>query len=288
MNFIGLNGAVCAAEEAVVSVRDHGFLYGMGLFETFRTYKGKPFLLERHLKRLEAGCRELGIPYQGGAGQLAEWIASLMAANGLEEAYIRYTVTAGEDLLGLPSGDYRNPNRVLFAKALPPAVPVRDAVLLHTVRNTPEAPVRRKSLHYMNSILGKRELNLHPASSSGAEGLMLTQGGHVAEGVVSNVFWVREGKLYTPDVSAGILPGITREMVLELAGQAGIEAETGLYDAEYLMMAEEMFITGSVQGITPVTGVWTGGTRKAIGRGAPGPITLELQRRYNLETGEKP
>ncbi|MBW7454386.1 aminotransferase class IV, partial [Paenibacillus sepulcri] len=116
---IGWNGAVKPAEEAVISVYDHGFLYGMGLFETFRTYKGSPFLLERHLDRLTDGCRSLGIRYQADADTVRSWLRELMRANGLEEAYVRLTVTAGAGELGLPLEDYTKPDALLLVKALP-------------------------------------------------------------------------------------------------------------------------------------------------------------------------
>lgn len=106
MKYIGVNGVLTEAAKAVIHVSDHGFLYGMGLFETFRTYKGVPFLLDRHLHRLQEGCRMLGIPFQLDEEQLTRHIQHLMVANGLDEAYIRYTVSAGEEVLGLPTGDY--------------------------------------------------------------------------------------------------------------------------------------------------------------------------------------
>lgn len=107
MKYIGVNGVLTEAAKAVIHVSDHGFLYGMGLFETFRTYKGVPFLLDRHLHRLQEGCRMLGIPFQPDEEQLTRHIQHLMVANGLDEAYIRYTVSAGEEVLGLPTGTIR-------------------------------------------------------------------------------------------------------------------------------------------------------------------------------------
>ncbi|MBY9082538.1 aminotransferase class IV [Paenibacillus sp. HN-1] len=290
MTFIGMNGAVLGAEEAVVSVRDHGLLYGVGLFETFRTYGGTPFLLDRHLKRMEEGCRDLGIPLQPDAERLREWIARLMERNGLQEAYIRYTVTAGEDIIGLPAGDYKNPNHVLFAKALP-ARPQeldtkgRELQLLKLRRNTPEGRVRFKSLHYMNNILAKRELSGYPSASSGAEGLMLTERGYVSEGIVSNIFFVKNGQLLTPDETTGILPGITREMVMDLAEELGIPAESGLYDWQTLEGADEIFLTNSIQEIVPVTALWEEQTRRVIGDGLAGPLTTKLLLKYREQTG---
>ncbi|WP_411552600.1 aminotransferase class IV [Paenibacillus lautus] len=292
MNYIGMNGGIVEAADAVVPVMDHGLLYGMGLFETFRTYQGKPFLLERHLNRLTDSCRELGIAHKADAERISGWIAELMEANGLQDAYIRYTVTAGEGLLGLPAGDYAKPAEILFAKELPAPNSAlyetgRAMRLLSLPRNTPESSVRMKSLHYMNNILAKRELARYPEPSGGpAEGLMLTPAGDVAEGIVSNVFFVKKGRLYTPDVGTGILPGITRAVVLELAADLGIEAEEGRYDWDVFTEADEIFTTGSVQEIVPVTTlIGVEGATLSIGQGVAGPITRALLYAYRRKAG---
>lgn len=286
MKYIGINFCAHRAEEAVISVRDHGFLYGMGLFETFRTYGGRPFLLNKHLDRLRRGCAGLGIPWEAEEQRLLRWIALLMDKNGLQEAYIRYTVTAGEEALGLPSGDYGEPCQVLYVKPLP-TLPEslykegKSLQLLHHRRNTPEGEVRLKSLHYMNNILAKRELSVYPSAAQGAEGLMLTREGRIAEGIVSNIFWIRNGALYTPAVSAGILPGITREMVLELAREDGMAVEEGLYEPEALYAADEAFLTNSIQELVPVNRLWnTDGQSRMIGTGTAGTITQRLLQLY--------
>ncbi|NEU28376.1 4-amino-4-deoxychorismate lyase [Paenibacillus polymyxa] len=260
MKYTGVNGVLTEAAKAVIHVSDHGFLYGMGLFETFRTYKGVPFLLDRHLHRLKEGCQMLGIPFQPDGEQLTKHIQHLMAANGLDEAYIRYTVSAGEEALGLPSGDYTRPNHILFAKPLPStntqtgqSSAPSALQLLRTPRNTPEGEVRLKSLHYMNNIFAKRELQQYvEAVRYKAEGMMLTANGFLAEGIVSNLFFVRNNTLYTPDLSTGILPGITREFILELAHLRDIPCEQGLYHWDELKQADEIFMTNSIQEIRPV------------------------------------
>ncbi|OME83855.1 MULTISPECIES: aminotransferase class IV [Paenibacillus] len=294
MKFIGMNGGIVEAAEAVIPVMDHGLLYGMGLFETFRTYEGKPFLIERHLSRLMNSCRELGIVHRADAERISRWISELMEANGLQDAYIRYTVTAGEGLLGLPAGDYLKPSEILFAKELPAANEMlyekgRAMRRLSLPRNTPESSVRLKSLHYMNNILAKRELAEYPSHSDGpTEGLMLTAAGEVAEGIVSNVFFVKAGRLYTPDVSTGILPGITRAVVLELAADLGMEVEEGRYSWEFFTGADEIFTTGSVQEIVPVTTlIGAEGETLVIGQGLAGPITRTLLSAYRRKAGQK-
>ena len=290
MKYIGINNGVVDAKDAVVSALDHGFLYGMGLFETFRTYDGVPFLLDRHLRRLAAGCRELGIPFEQDRERLLLWIKRVMDKNGLEDAYIRYTVTAGEDILGLPAGDYSQPNQLLYIKELP-RVPDKiytegkSLQLLSHRRNTPEGTQRFKSLHYMNNILAKRELSGYASSAEGAEGLMLTAEGHLSEGIVSNLFFVHHNVLYTPSLSTGILPGITREMVLELASAAGFRIEEGQYEWERLKAADEVFLTNSIQELVPVTALWEQDERHAVGRGSGGVVTADLMALYRGRTG---
>ncbi|WP_340015163.1 aminotransferase class IV [Paenibacillus sp. FSL K6-1318] len=291
MQYAAINGELVHMAAAVVPVTDHGFLYGLGLFETFRTYQGGPYLLERHLERMASGCEELGIPFTTTAAEVTDWIQRLMDANGLQDAYVRYTVSAGEAPLGLPSGDYLKPNHIVLAKALPESSPSlyesgKMLQRLSTPRNTPEGEVRFKSLHYMNSILAKRELNRYGQYVQGAEGLQLTRDGHVAEGIVSNVFWVRENVLYTPALSTGILPGITRAVVLEIAMQQGIPCIETLAAWEDLLQADEIFLTGSVAELVPVTTLRDqDGAETIISKGHIGPVTAVLLGMYRQKAG---
>jgi 4-amino-4-deoxychorismate lyase len=306
---IWLNGSIVDGGEAVISVYDHGFLYGLGLFETFRTYGGKPYLLERHLDRLYGGCRELGIPFAMEADELRREITALLAANGLADGYIRLTVSAGVGELGLPAGDYNAPTVLILAKSLPPAGADalrrgRELRLLRTRRNSPEGTVRFKSLHYMNNIIAKREMlglmqEREPQSfhlqqqvvqiaslpSPGAEGLMLSRDGWLTEGIVSNLFFLRQGVIYTPCIETGILPGVTRARVIELARDTGYEVEEGLYIWEQLLEAEEVWLTNSIQELVPVTRLsdWDGLERK-VGIGEAGALTLELLDMYRSDT----
>lgn len=338
---VGWNGTTVHAREAVISVYDHGFLYGLGLFETFRTYGGRPYLLERHLDRLRGGCAELGIRFDMGVDEIAEWTRELLRENGLADGYVRLTVSAGEGALGLPTGDYEQPNVILLVKELPPAndellLRGRELRLLRTRRNTPEGSVRFKSLHYMNNIIAKRELlglsgdaamahpslpsaamaqsllpgaeakpepptpgagakphgptpgaagaKLHPPSP-GAEGLMLTAEGYLTEGIVSNLFFVKDGVVRTPSVDTGILPGVTRERVLELASAAGLPAEEGRYRWEDLLQSEEIWMTNSIQELVPITTLSdpTGGTWQ-ISDGEAGPVIRRLLALYRADT----
>ena len=291
MRLVGWNGEIIEAASAVVPVMDHGLLYGMGLFETFRTYGGKPYGLELHLKRLSEGCRLLGIPYQEDRERMKAWIKKLMELSGLQEAYIRYTITAGESILGLPGENYTSPNELLLVKELPPMpqemyIRGKGLQLLRTRRNTPETPVRLKSLHYMNSILAKRELANYPlAAQLQAEGLMLTEQGFVAEGMVSNLFFAKNKVIYTPSIETGILPGITRSLTLQLAEAAGEELEQGFYTWEDLLGADEIWLTSSIQELVPVTSLLDlEGNRQTVGNGTAGPILTRLLDSYRQET----
>lgn len=245
--YMYLNDQLIAEHEAKISIFDHGYLYGVGLFETFRTYQGVPFLLERHLDRLRLGCQEIGLIWEPNQKSLEQQITTLLHKNDLKDGYFRLNVSAGAQPIGLPSGPYEQVTEALFVKGLPiSSNGAKRLVTLGLPRNTPEGTRRYKSHHYLNNILGKQQTPL------GAEGVFLTSTGYVAEGVVSNLFFVRDGKLYTPALETGILDGITRAYVLELAKNLGIETEEGLYPLKFAQQADEVFITNSIQEIVPV------------------------------------
>ncbi|MFD0962072.1 aminodeoxychorismate lyase [Paenibacillus chungangensis] len=284
---VGLNGTVLEADEAVISVYDHGFLYGLGLFETFRTYGGQPYLLGSHMKRLNAGCKELGIAFFMSEEEVERWVRQLLQANGLNDGYIRLTVSAGVAELGLPSADYTEPTVLLLVKPLPAIA--EEAVLrgkplrlLNTRRNTPEGNVRFKSLHYMNNILARRELLSYGDDiAPGTEGLMLSRDGWLAEGIVSNLFFYRAGIVYTPDIATGILPGVTRKRVIELAELEGLQVQEGFYTWEQLRGAEEIWMTNSIQEIVPVTTlIATDGEYIAVSGGIAGAVTRRMLAAY--------
>lgn len=286
---IYINGNIIAEDKAVVSVYDHGFLYGIGLFETFRTYGGQPFLLKEHQERLTYGCEQLGIDYVPKAGEWEAIVEALLQANGLADAYLRFTVTAGEDILGLPAGDYKKPQLIVYVKGLPAKDPElyrrgKPLQLLSIPRNTPEGNIRFKSLHYMNNILAKRELKQY-AWAGGAEGLQVDRRGFLAEGIVSNLFFIKKHRLHTPSLDTGILPGITRAFVLELAKECGLELEEGLYPWATLLQADEVFITNSIQEIVPITTLYDlAGHSSQVSGGVAGVITGKLMELYGNYT----
>lgn len=284
---ISWNGTLTDENEAVITVFDHGFLYGLGLFETFRTYYGRPFLLTEHLQRLHKSAKLLGIQYHCDPSQLSRQIKQLMEANGLNEAYVRLTVSAGQGELGLPTGNYEHPNQLILVKALAQVsqeewMAGRDLRLLRTRRNTPEGEFRFKSLHYMNNIIAKRELQLLGTEvAKGTEGLMLTGSDVLAEGIVSNLFFVMQDVLYTPSLDTGILPGVTRALVIELANQNDLAVVEGQYKWEQLLKADEVFMTNSIQELIPITRlIDQEGAAVTVGNGTAGVWTRQLYQAY--------
>jgi len=271
--YIYINGEIIPHEKAQISVFDHGFMYGAGLFETFRTYRGHPFLLDSHLGRLNKGLRQLNIDRSFYREETNQIIQLLLNENKLENAYIRFNVSAGIGGIGLQTSSYTEPNVIMYMKSLQTGESLgeKKAEWLRIRRNTPEGDERLKSHHYLNNLLAKREIG----EDVQMEGLFLTKEGYVAEGITSNLFWIRNGILYTPSVETGILNGITRRFILALAAQSGLEVREGLYKQENLLEADEVFITNSIQEIVAI---------KSIGsesyKGVSGPIVQMLYTRY--------
>lgn len=290
---IAVNGSLQDEREAVISAYDHGFLYGIGLFETFRTYGGRPFLLDEHLSRLSSGCAELGIRVRLESETVRQWIGSLLEANGLADGYFRLSVSAGAEALGLPTQPYERPNIILYVKELPRPSPATDEVgkamqLLRLRRNSPEGSSRFKSFHYMNNVLAKREMAAYPWAK-GAEGLFLDRDGYVAEGIVSNVFFCNKGTVFTPSPDTGLLPGITRAFVIGLLRREGIPVEEGRYLWNKLLMAEEIFVTNSIQELVPVTRLYAvDGSETVVGSGSAGPLTRRLIQIYREQARTLP
>lgn len=249
--YVYIDGEVKKAGEARLSVFDHGFMYGLGLFETFRVYNGHPFLLDAHMERLEAGAEELGIIFHYERETVKAEIGQLLEANGLQNAYVRYNVSAGPGDLGIQTTPYLDPVIVIYMKPLPAAGAMpgqKDALWLQLRRNSPEGRERMKSHHYMNNWLAKQEIKGRPD----AEGIFVNGEGYAAEGIVSNIFWRKGNALYTPAVETGILNGITRQFVIQLAHENDYIVEEGYFLPEDIEAAEEMFVTNSIQEIAVV------------------------------------
>jgi branched-chain amino acid aminotransferase len=278
--YVFLNGTIVPESEAMISVYDHGFLYGDGIYETMRSYEGVVFMLDRHLERLQrsASLIKLGLPEDA---YLKDAVLRALRSNELADAYIRITVSRGKGPIGLDPGLCDEPTLIVFAEQFRPYPEslYREGVKLiiaETRRNLVAAiDPKIKSLNFLNNILAKIE-----AKEKGAyEAVMLNAEGFVAEGTVSNVFFVIGGALCTPSAEAGILDGITRELVIGLALGEGIEVREGKFKPEGLLEASEVFFTNTTSEVMPVSSV--GEKQYPVGE-----ITKRLRQRYRDYVGE--
>jgi branched-chain amino acid aminotransferase len=275
---VWIDGRIVDGGEARVSVLDHGFLYGDGVFEGMRVYARRLFRLPLHMSRLEAGARSLGIELPGGRAAIERLtLATALAhvrASGDPDAYVRLVISRGVGELGVDPTSCPAPFVVCIVDKIRlfPEEKLHSGISLVTSsRRAPSPDVRDprvKSLNYLNNALAKQEARRQGAD----EALLLNQAGAVAEASVANVFAVRGGRLLTPPPSDGALEGITRASVLEIAAQLGVPGEErtlGRYD---LIAADEVFLTGSGAKIVPVASL--DGAR--IGRGGAGALTQKL------------
>jgi branched-chain amino acid aminotransferase len=272
--WVYLNDKFVPQEEAVVSVFDHGFLYGDGVYETLRAYRGRVFQLAEHLARLERSASRIQLHLPVSLERLTDLVRESLSRNQLQEAYLRITVSRGAGEIGLDPALCKSPTLVILAKPFQPYPESLYAdgvsvIVAKTRRNLPEAlPPQVKSLNFLNNILAKME-----AKAAGAhEALMLNHQGELTEGTTSNLFVVQRGRVRTPAVECGILNGITRGLVLQLASELGLPSEETRLTVDDLLRADECFLTNTTQEVLPVTRV--NGTM--IGNGRPGEITRRL------------
>jgi branched-chain amino acid aminotransferase len=277
---VNVNGRLFDQEHAVISVFDHGFLYGEGVYETLRTYGGEPFLFDRHLRRLRssAGMLSLQVPLSNEA--IAARFRETMAASELEgrEAYLRILITRGIGDLTYDPAATPDPSVVIIVKphADPPSHVYErgvKAALVSVVRNHPQTvnPLI-KSNNLLNSALAMQE-----AVRKGAfEAIMRNYRGELAECSTANLFLVRHGAALTPPLDAGLLPGITREFLFEIAPGAGVEMREQVLRDDDLRQADEAFLTSTTREVVPIVQV----DDRAIGTGLPGPVTRKLLEAY--------
>lgn len=282
---IYLDGKFVDEKDARVSVYDHGFLYGDGVFEGMRAYKGRVFRLREHLQRLYSSAKSTRLEIPVSMDEFAEVVGQSLKVNSLRDAYIRAVVSRGVGDLGLDPRKCPRPTIVVIAASivLYPEELYEDglSIITGSTRRIPPDALNPniKSCNYLNNILAKIE----GIRAGVMEVLMLNHAGMVAECTGDNVFRVAGRAIETPPVSSGILPGITRAAVMELAAQAGYdvrEREMTLYD---LYAAEEVFLTGTAAEIIGVTEI----DGRGIGTGRPGPVTGRLRRRFRelVESG---
>jgi branched-chain amino acid aminotransferase len=277
--FASVNGVVTDAAQARVSVLDNGFTFGDAVYETLRTYRHRPFHLDRHLARLRRSADRLRIRITVDDRELARRVDALLArVPDHPESYLRLIVSRGVGDISYNFDRVQGPTIVLVTK---PLVPFPDAyytdgiaVIVSSVqRNHPSAlDPAIKSCNLLNNALAMQE-----AQDKGAlEPIMLNANGDVAEGAGSNVFVVEDGGLVTPTLDAGILAGVTRAVVLERAAALGIPAREGTIRVSDLLSADEAFITSSLKEVAPVRTI----DGRPVGSGRPGPVTLRLLADY--------
>lgn len=273
-----IDGQLVPPDGAVVSVFDRGFLYGDSVFETIRTYGGRPFELEKHLARLEQSAAHVLIDMPVSAMVLGREVVATVSASGFPEAYIRVMVTRGSGELGLAPASTLAPLRVVIVLPLhcpAPEVYSRGIdVVTYATQRAADATAAQgaKVANYLVSVLA-----LHRAKETGAlEALVVDGGGDIVEGATSNVFAVVRGVMVTPPEDTGILVGITRERVLEAARELSIPVDLRRLPLGDLVAAEEAFISSSVRELLPVVRV----DGRPVGSGVPGPVTRRVHEQF--------
>jgi len=278
-----VNGDLVPADEATVSVQDRGFKYGDAAFETLRAYGGDVFGWEAHADRLANTCELLEIAHGLSHANLHERILETLTANGLDDAYVRLSISRGVQPGKLDPQPAVDPTVVIIVKPLPRGGVGGESVwagpaTLETVktRRIPDnaVPAAAKTHNYLNGILARLALQRGASGDPADEALLLDTDGYLAEGATSNLFFVADGVVHTPTTDQSILPGVTRSIVLDLAREEGLPVETGRYEREELLAVDEAFLTNTTWELRPIEVV----DGESIGGG---PITQLLSRLYD-------
>ncbi|MDR1959059.1 MAG: branched-chain-amino-acid transaminase [Planctomycetaceae bacterium] len=279
-----INGEFFDKENAKISVFDHGFLYGDGVFEGIRSYSGKIFRHREHIDRLYDSAAAIALTIPMTKEDLMAAVEETLKINGLSDAYIRLVVSRGMGDLGLDPNKCEKPSIIIITDAIslyPQELYENglDIVTASTIRVSPAAlSPRIKSLNYLNNILAKIE-----GDRAGCkEALMLNHKGEVAECTGDNVFIIRREEIFTPSIEAGVLEGITRNAVIELARNAGYTVHEMPLTRFDVYIADECFLTGTAAEIIPVVTI----DSRKIGTGRPGPFTKELIAKFHTITGK--
>lgn len=276
---VNINGAITPIEDGRISVLDHGFLFGDNIYETLRTYQGRPFLFSKHFARLERSARAiyLSLPWNK-EKMLVELRRTLEAARHPNQSRIRITVTRGIGDVGPDPGSCGTPNTIIFATPLielPRSVydDGVDVVVSSFYRSRQLGDAKTGNL--LRSVLATRE-----AKAAGAfEAITCTEDGKISDGITSNIYMIQGNRLLTPSAEAGILEGITRAVVLDLARRAGLTVVEGVFDLEEISRSNELFLTSSTREVVPIVRV----DDKPVDTGRPGPVTQQLLAAYRHE-----
>ena len=279
MATIWIDGEWHTKDTGKVSVYDHGLLYGDGVFEGIRVYAGKVFKLPEHMDRLYECAHAVMLTIPMPKADFAAVIEEAVRRSGMQDAYIRPIITRGPGDLGIEPRNCGRPTMIVIVDAINIWPAERyDQGLSVVTAGTPiphreSLSPRVKSLNYLCHAMAKMEANIAGAD----EALMLDSSGHVAEGTGQNIFVVKKGLLRTPPLHAGILSGITRAVVMELAGQAGHSVKEEMLNRYDIYTADEAFLTGSASEIAPIRSY----DGRSIGSGKAGPITRDLMTRFS-------
>lgn len=277
-----IDGKFCDEADAKISVFDHGLLYGDGIFEGIRAYNGRVFKLKEHIDRLFYSAKAILLELPMSHAELMKATVETCRRNEIRDGYIRLVVTRGIGTLGLNPNRCKNPSVIIIAGKIqlyPPELYQKgmEIITVPTVRNLHSAlNPAIKSLNYLNNILAKIEAN----NSGCEEAVMLNAEGFVSECTGDNLFIIKEGRLFTPPLSAGALYGITRRVVMEIACEAGLKVSEPNLTRYDLFNADECFLTGTGAELVPVVKI----DGRAIGAGKPGPVTADLVTRYHSLT----
>ena len=281
---VWIDGKLYDKNDAKISVYDHGLLYGDGVFEGIRVYGGRIFECDAHLRRLFDSAKAIRLNIPATAQQLRAAIEQTVKANGFADCYVRLVVTRGAGTLGIDPAKCPTPSVFIIADLI--QVHSKEAyekgiavITSSIIRTHPNAlSPRIKSLNYLNNVLARIEAN----DAGVSEAIMLNQEGDVAEATVQNVFIVRGGRVRTPPITAGILEGVTRDVMIGLCRRNNIPCEESRIQRHDLYVADEMFLTGTGGEVMPVTKI----DNRPIGSGEVGPITRQLKDAFHRHVRE--
>ncbi|QPJ63343.1 MAG: branched-chain-amino acid aminotransferase [Candidatus Nitronauta litoralis] len=274
---INLNGEI--GPDAFISVLDHGFLFGDSIYEVVVTHKGVPCFMMGHLKRLRNSAAGLSMEIPWSDEHIVQQIDRTVTEAGNEESYIRVIVTRGVGELDIDPTSCSNPELLVLVKELKPYPQANyekgiNVALVSVKRNSRDTVSPGiKTGNYLNNVLAKLESN----SMGAQDALMLNHEGHLTECTTSNFFFVSDGRIMTPSLECGILAGITRDVLLQVAQENGVLVEEGEWPPDSLIKADEAFITGTVKKVMPVTHL----DGRPFGDGQPGPVTRRMMRLYD-------
>ncbi|HEX5797594.1 MAG TPA: aminotransferase class IV [Candidatus Saccharimonadales bacterium] len=278
---ISINGKLFSPDSARIPAADHGLMYGVNAFESLRVHDGKSFLLDEHFDRLKKSLDALGIAWDDDRSKYYSWIAELCAGlPDVKDAFVRFVVTAGAGDFWVSETSYNNPGVIIYRGHIPPYSPVakRGIILAGVNRAKPEYFVktgfRIKSMDYISSRMAKLELK---KAGKGLDGILLTPEGYVAEGLTSNVFWIKDGKIHTPSLDTGILAGTVRAYLV-----ANNDVNEVLVGPDELENAEEIFFTSGSSYLNPLSEI--NGIQKP---GVSGPVFNSLYQQLTADIAEK-